>query len=52
MIGGKGDGGVPSVSMTMDLTYSVIVDCDSEEKQIELLDRLEKEGYKCRLLIS
>ena len=52
MIGAKGDGSVPSVSMTMDLTYSVIVDCDSEEKQIELLDRLEKEGYKCRLLIS
>jgi hypothetical protein len=42
----------PHPSMSMDLTYSVIVDLDVEEKQIELLTKLEGEGYKCRLLIS
>jgi hypothetical protein len=35
-----------------DYTYSVIVECENEEAQGELLERLEGEGYKCRLLIA
>lgn len=34
------------------LEYKVIVDCDSEAMQAELLDRFEKEGLKCRALIA
>lgn len=39
-------------NMDMSLTYSVIVDCTDEAMQGALLNRLEEEGYKCRLLIS
>jgi hypothetical protein len=34
------------------LEFRVVVDCDSEEQQTELLDRFEGEGLKCRALIS
>lgn len=34
------------------LKYSVIVRCDSEQQQGELLERLEGEGLKCEALIS
>lgn len=32
--------------------FDVLVICDSEEKQRELLEQLDREGYKCRALIS
>lgn len=38
--------------MNMNLSYAVIVDCDSETDQTALLTRFEKEGLRCRLLIS
>lgn len=35
-----------------DLEFRVVVDCTSEEHQAELLQRLKREGLKCRALIS
>jgi hypothetical protein len=32
--------------------YKVIVECESESEQIEVLDKLLKDGHKCRALIS
>ncbi len=32
-------------------SFQVVAECDSEQKQKELFERLEKEGYKCRLLM-
>lgn len=34
------------------LEYRIIVDCEDEAEQTELLDRFEREGLKCRALIS
>jgi hypothetical protein len=34
------------------LKYSVIVECDGEQEQAMLVDKLEKDGLKCRPLIS
>ena len=31
-------------------TWSVLVECGSEEKQLEMIERLEAEGLKCRAL--
>jgi ParB-like chromosome segregation protein Spo0J len=33
-------------------SFSVLVDCPTEQAQAELLERLDGEGYKCRSLIS
>lgn len=32
--------------------YNVVVECEDEHQQSELLARLSKEGYKCKALIS
>lgn len=32
--------------------FQVLVECDDEAAQLELLERLYKEGYKCRSLIT
>jgi hypothetical protein len=32
--------------------YQVLVTCEAEEQQAELLERLTQEGYECRSLIS
>ena len=37
---------------TRGLAFRVIVECESEEHQTELLDRFEAEGLKCKPLIS
>ena len=37
---------------TKGLAFRVIVECESEEHQTELLDRFEAEGLKCKPLIS
>lgn len=34
------------------LKFSVIVECDSEKQQADLLTQFEKKGLKCRALIS
>lgn len=34
-----------------DGVYQVVVECDSEQSQSELIERLEEEGYKCRALM-
>jgi hypothetical protein len=36
----------------MNLSYKVIVQCDSETHQGQLMQKLEAEGLKCQLLIS
>ena len=36
---------------TLAYQYQVIVDCENEEQQLKLLEKLEKEKYKCRALI-
>jgi hypothetical protein len=35
-----------------DLRYQVVIDCQDEAQQTSLLDRLEREGLKCKPLIS
>lgn len=35
-----------------DLKYSVVVECEDELQQTELLDRFEKDGLKCKALVS
>jgi ParB family chromosome partitioning protein len=34
------------------LTYSVIVECADEDEQTELLDRFEREGLRCKPLVT
>lgn len=34
------------------LLYKVVVECDDEQQQAEILQRLEAEGFKCQPLIS
>lgn len=34
------------------LSYSIVVDCGSERDQASMLEKFEREGYKCRPLIS
>ncbi len=36
----------------LNLEYRVVVDCDSERHQLDILQRFESEGMKCRALIS
>ena len=43
----------PDTSEQMEeLEHRIIVDCDTEKHQAELLERFEKEGLACRVLIS
>lgn len=35
-----------------DLRYQIVIDCKDEEQQTSMLDRFEREGLKCRPLIS
>jgi hypothetical protein len=41
-----------TMEQEMDLSYKVIVQCDSEAHQGQLMQKLEAEGLKCLLLIS
>jgi hypothetical protein len=41
-----------SMTQQIDLAYRVVVECDSEQHQIEVLTELEAKGLKCQLLIS
>lgn len=52
---GDGDGDGESDegrSRLGNLEYRVIIDCDGEEHQRETLEELERQGYRCRALIS
>jgi ParB-like chromosome segregation protein Spo0J len=40
----------PQLSATLE--YSVIIRCENEQQQVELLKRFEREGLKCETLIS
>jgi hypothetical protein len=48
------DGSKPLKGMTQEpgLSYRVIVECESEKHQAQIMQRLEGEGLKCLLLIS
>lgn len=49
----EGDGAAPSpAAEPLKSVYQVIVDCETDEQQKELLERMQKEGYKCRALIA
>ena len=37
--------------MNDELRYQVVIDCDSEEQQAQLFERLREEGHTCRLLM-
>lgn len=45
---GKGDGS----AQLGDMQYRIIVDCESEQQQAELLERFESEGLTCQALMS
>jgi ParB-like chromosome segregation protein Spo0J len=34
------------------MEWKIVIDCESEEQQAELMERLEKEGVKCQPLMS
>lgn len=36
----------------LDPVWNVLIECDNEAQQLQTLDRLMAEGYKCRALIS
>jgi ParB-like chromosome segregation protein Spo0J len=44
---------LPQEAASVDLAdgYQVIVDCDDEEEQREVYERLKSEGYTCRLMV-
>jgi len=48
--GGEDDYG--GENETIEEAYQILVECDGEEQQLELLTRFETEGVKCRALIS
>lgn len=39
-------------SETLKESFSILIECQSEQEQQALLERLDREGYKCRSLIS
>lgn len=45
-------GGDTSEQLGGDLTYSVVIECDDEEQQAELMERFDAEGLRCKPLIS
>jgi hypothetical protein len=47
--GGDGEDAGPSLG---GLEYRVVIECESEEQQLELLGRFDGEGLKCKALIS
>ena len=52
LIAKVGDGVLEAGSELEGLEYRVVIECESEAHQAELLGRLEGEGLKCRPLIS
>lgn len=49
---GAPDGGDSGPKLGSGLTYSVVVECEDENAQAELLERLENEGFKCKPLVT
>jgi ParB-like chromosome segregation protein Spo0J len=52
MFGDKEEEAAGAAEFTPSMEYRVVVDCADESQQTELLDRFEREGLKCRVLIS
>lgn len=48
-----GDDEIPTSeeSMTHEMTYQIIIECDSESEQLGLIEKLESEGVSCKPLI-
>ena len=44
--------GAEDQTMLLDSGFQVLVECEDEWQQQDLLERLEEEGYSCRALIS
>lgn len=51
-LGGEDKNEEPGAGIDAGLQYKVIVTCDDEAAQAELIDRLESEGIACQPLIS
>jgi len=49
---GEMDVGAEDQSDMLEDEFQVLVECEDEWQQQELLDRLEQEGYECRALVS
>jgi hypothetical protein len=47
----EGEGPAPKAEQLKE-TFCVLVECETEEAQANLLERLDGEGFKCRSLIS
>ena len=52
-LGGVSENLPPSEAASVDLAdgYQVVVDCDDEDEQREVYERLKAEGYTCRLMV-
>ena len=50
--GRGGDDDDEGLAPPIDLEYRVVIECDDEQHQFELLKRFEEEGLKCQALIS
>lgn len=47
------EGGISDTSAQLgDTVYRIMITCATEENQVELLDRFEREGIQCQALIS
>jgi len=49
---GEMDVGAEDQSDMLEDEFQVLIECEDEWQQQELLDRLEQEGYECRALVS
>lgn len=47
-----GDDGEGAEDQTIPEQFAIMIECNSEQEQIELLNRFSEEGIKCRALIS
>ena len=48
----SGDNGDGQSQLSDDYNYSIVVECNNEQHQQELIGELEQKGVKCRPLIS
>ena len=46
------DSGSGDITTDESMLFQIIIECKNEDHQVELLDRFEEEGIKCRALIS
>ncbi len=41
----------PNLQTSLESRYAIIVNCESEEQQLNLLERFEREGLECKALV-